>query len=280
MSMSFNVKAISTLNGKNVHLFQMFLWSMCYADGMLLTEKHSCWSIRVDCWPYKSKRMINMYIWNTGPIIFASTGKEPPNGVAISSAVLPLTTTLKKFGCEDPIICCRLIIAVKKVWWYVCRSMQVSTRCYQILYCIFPQTETSENYGKVSLLYKGWWLRHFLQNAFVEVRFCVASCFLPASTSSRVYCSPSTGDTPPLPTPANSSSNYFPQSARFIQACDFLHQFQLWRPFTPSERENFLWCLSFILFFFACSFIFYFHFRCCLVWIGPYRWFKGAFSNW
>ena len=36
--MSFNVKVISTLIDKNVDLFLMFL---SYADGTLLTEKHS-----------------------------------------------------------------------------------------------------------------------------------------------------------------------------------------------------------------------------------------------
>ena len=133
--------------------------------------------------------------------------------------------------------------------------MQVSTKCYQILYCIFPQTETSDNYGKVSLLCKGWWLRHFLQNAFVEVRFCVASCFLPVSSSSRVYCSPSTGDTPPLPTPANSPSIYSPQS--IYSPMRFSWSISIVKTHSHQAKAKFfyLYCFSS-------------HFR--LVWTGPY----------
>ena len=77
-SMSFNVKAISTSNGKNVHLFQMFfLWSMCYTDGMLLTEKaflleYPCGLLTVQV----QKNDKYMHIWNIEPIIFVLKGKE------------------------------------------------------------------------------------------------------------------------------------------------------------------------------------------------------------
>ena len=38
------MKVISTLKYKNANLFSMFL---CYADGTILTEKHSCcWLVR------------------------------------------------------------------------------------------------------------------------------------------------------------------------------------------------------------------------------------------